>query len=99
MSEQTAALIEQELNSIPEKYLADFNSAHEGYAVILEEVRELEGEVFFGEKKARAEYDNDLNPIYREKESKRLHQERMRKECIQVAAMCIRFIQELTPLK
>ncbi|MFD2961343.1 MULTISPECIES: hypothetical protein [Olivibacter] len=48
---RTVELIDLELKSIPEKYHKDFNSAHEGYAVLLEEVRELENEVFFGEKR------------------------------------------------
>jgi hypothetical protein len=72
-------LIDSELKSIPEKYQKDFNSNHEGYAVLLEEVRELENEVFFGEKK------NGDN-----------HKNRLRQEAVQIAAMAVRFIQELT---
>jgi len=68
---------------LPEIYAnSNFNSSHEGYAVILEEVRELEQQVFFGFKAA------GRNPAN--------HKQRMREECIQVAAMCVRFIQELT---
>ena len=75
----TVELIDYELKSIPEKYQKDFNSTHEGYAVLLEEVRELENEVFFGEKK------NGVN-----------HKMRLRQEAVQVAAMAVRIIQELT---
>lgn len=76
---KTSKLIDLELRSIPEKYHRNFSSVHEGYAVLLEEVRELENEVFFGEKK------NGDN-----------HKQRLREEAIQVAAMAVRIIQELT---
>ena len=95
--EKTQHLIEDELASIPEKYQKDFNSTHEGYAVILEEVRELETEVFFGEKAARIDA---INNGYQGDEIKavatKTHREKMKKECVQIAAMCVRFIQELT---
>lgn len=81
LNEKTAVLIQEELQSIPEKYQKNFNSTHEGYAVILEEVRELEHEVFFGAKMQATEG---------------MHKQRMREECVQIAAMCARFIQELT---
>ncbi len=92
----TAVLIDSELRNIPEKYQKNFNSTHEGYAVILEEVRELENEVFFGEKKCRDKYKNDLNKDWAKEQADKDHKERMREECTQIAAMCARFIQELT---
>jgi hypothetical protein len=92
---ETMAMIKMELNNIPEKYQKNFNSTHEGYAVILEEVCELEQEVFFGEKKAREQFKNDLNKEWAKEQAEILHKERMREECIQIAAMCARFIQEL----
>ncbi len=52
-----------------------FNSAHEGYAVLLEEVRELEAEVFENRKFRSLK--------------------RMRAESIQIAAMAIRFIEDI----
>lgn len=54
---------------------APFNSAHEGYAVILEELDELWEEV--------------------RKNQKVRSVERMRKEAIQVAAMALRFIEDV----
>jgi len=51
------------------------NSAHEGYAVILEELDELWEHV-----RAQTE-DRDV--------------QEMRKECIQIAAMAMRFIQDV----
>jgi GH15 family glucan-1,4-alpha-glucosidase len=51
-----------------------FNSLHEGYAILLEEVNELWDEV-------------------RKKESDPAH---LRHEAVQVAAMALRFISELT---
>lgn len=89
LDQYTIQLIRNELSLIPEKYQKDFNSAHEGYAVILEEVRELEQEVFFGEKalKERFNFPSDKIEYH--------HKARMREECIQIAAMCVRFIQEI----
>ncbi|MGD0497562.1 MAG: hypothetical protein ABSC23_03900 [Bryobacteraceae bacterium] len=52
-----------------------FNSAHEGYAVILEEMDELKAEVW------KRHHDADL----------------MRKEAVQVAAMAIRFLVDISP--
>jgi hypothetical protein len=84
---ETIDLIKKELESIPEKFHKPFNSKHEGYGVLLEEVRELEQEVFFGEKVARN--NNSLDPG-------KHHKQRIREEAVQVAAMAIRIIQELT---
>lgn len=55
---------------------APMNSAHEGWAVIMEELDELWEEV----RKRRALRDRD----------------RMRREAIQVAAMAIRFVLDVT---
>ena len=52
-----------------------FNSAHEGYAVLLEEVEELKAWVW------RKRSERDLAA--------------MTKECIQVAAMALRFITDV----
>lgn len=102
---ETSEAIKHELENIPEEYRnSDFNSIHEGYAVILEEVRELEQEVFFGKKKAKADFMKPDYPIDKQLEHEKqftsgatiLHKKRMREECIQIAAMCARFIQELT---
>lgn len=51
-----------------------FNSAHEGYAILLEEVDELKAEVW------KSKHDK----------------KEMRAEAIQVAAMAVRFVDELT---
>lgn len=96
LEQQTANQIDTELRNIPEKYQKNFNSTHEGYAVILEEVRELEQEVFFGEKKCREKFEGDLNREWAKDAADKMHKDRMREECIQIAAMCARFIQELT---
>lgn len=52
-----------------------FNSAHEGFAVLLEEVDELKFHVWTNQKR------RDI--------------ESMRKECIQIAAMALRFAHEI----
>lgn len=102
LSPEVAHIIRSELENIPEKYArTNFNSIHEGYAVILEEVRELEQEVFFGEKKAletvnMADVQLRLSKDEVKVAAMFLHKERMREECVQIAAMCVRFIQELT---
>jgi hypothetical protein len=52
-----------------------FTSAHEGYAILLEEVDELKEEVW-------------KKPALRSRDA-------MRKEAVQVAAMAIRFVQDV----
>lgn len=66
--------VERELRTALERF-KPFNSAHEGYAVLLEEVDELKAEVW--------------------KNQKRRDYPAMRKECIQVAAMAVRFAIEI----
>lgn len=96
----TADLIDKELKSIPEKYHKNFNSTHEGYAVLLEEVRELEHVVFFGEKECKnhvkEKYKHDVHKDVIEKEAEYIHRNRLREEAVQIAAMAVRIIQELT---
>lgn len=57
-----------------------FNSSHEGYAVLLEEVDELWDVV-------------KLNPKKIDGDGKKIRNQRMREEAIQVAAMAIRFVK------
>ena len=66
--------IEAELDEAKAKYMG-FNSNHEGYAVILEELDEL-WDIIKASKLTSADG-------------------RMKKECIQIAAMAIRFIEDL----
>lgn len=80
----------------------EFNSTHEGYAVLLEEVRELENEIFFGKKKTEIEFlssvteANALDLNFIKNETNKIHKQKIREEAIQVAAMCVRIITELT---
>ena len=83
--------IKKEVERAKALHPGEFHNAHEGYAVLLEEVRELENEVFFGYKKAF----NELT-ISAKESVVELHQARMREECIQIAAMAVRFASELT---
>ena len=91
LDSKTALLIDDEMKSIPEKYHKPFNSVHEALGVIREEYLELEQEIFFGEKQAQKEIDF-FDEGQTAKEVNRL---RIKKEAIQVAAMCARLIQEL----
>jgi hypothetical protein len=85
--------IRTELESIPEKYQKPFSSVHEGLAVLREEYVELENEIFFGEKKAQDHlYAKDDYPL----DPKVIWKEKIRREAVQVAAMAVRIIQELT---
>jgi len=90
LQHKTAVLLNEELMSIPEKYQRNFASMYEGLGVLREEYVELEQEIFFGEKIAKKDMKG-LEGDYRE-----LHKNRVRKEAIQVAAMAVRIIQELT---
>lgn len=93
LNPQTAQLIKDEMESIPEKFQKRFNSLHEGLSVLREEYVELEQEIFFGEKKAEKHpYANDLSPL----DPKIIWKEKVKREAIQVAAMACRIIQELT---
>lgn len=67
-------MVKGELMMAREKHPA-FHSAHEGYAVILEELDELKEEVW--KKNSKRDITN------------------MRRECIQVAAMAVRFHLDL----
>lgn len=77
---ETMQLITTELANLPHEYASkDFASEAEAIAVIREEYLELENEVFWGRKQSA-----------NEKEWK----DKMRAEAVQLAAVCIRFIQE-----
>lgn len=91
LHEKSIALIKAELESIPKKYQKTFNSTHEGLSVLREEYLELEKEIYFGEKEVIARFHQD-NPIAAAK----FHRRRIQIEAVQVAAMAIRIIQELT---
>lgn len=93
LKKETAEAIRIEMESIPEKYQKPFNSVHEGLAVLREEYVELENEIFFGEKIAKAHpYANDSTPL----DHRIIWKEKIKREAIQVAAMAARIIQELT---
>lgn len=62
-----------------------FNNAHEGYAVILEEVEELWADVRTNPQKA---YPEAIDPQQR-------HRTKMRAEAIQIAAMAVRFAEDV----
>lgn len=78
-----------------ELHPGEFHNAHEGYAVLLEEVRELEHAVFFGKKECATAVKDDLSPEYRRTETESMHKKMMAEECIQIAAMALRFYSEL----
>lgn len=94
---KTIDLIRVEMESIPKEYHKPFNSNHEGYAILKEEVDELWDEIKNGEKRIKSQ-------LYAESQAsngfmdavKKHHKEKIREEAIQVAAMAIRIIQELT---
>jgi hypothetical protein len=81
-----AQAVEDSYNEVvraKETYKTNFTSSHEGYAVLLEEVDELWDEVKKNPRKMEGGQEE--------------HRRLMRKEAIQVAAMALRFISELTP--
>ncbi len=79
--------VARELARAREKF-PPFHSAHEGYAVLLEEVEELKREVFWGPTKMPA-----VHPLELTREHQRIAL--MRAEAIQVAAMAVRFIEDV----
>jgi tetrahydromethanopterin S-methyltransferase subunit G len=97
-------LVLQELDSATGKFGA-FNSTHEGYAVILEEMDELEDEV----ERIRGEWNykeikdrfnkikKSLNFLWGDIKDQKSEESRRRmlSEAIQVAAMSIRFIHDI----
>ena len=93
LKQNTVELIRAELASIPEKYQAPFPSEHHGLGVLREEYVELENEIFFGEKKAYELHWTSTEPFTTSDE---MWKSNIRKEAVQVAAMAIRIIQELT---
>jgi hypothetical protein len=100
---ETVEMIAREMESIPDKYQKPFNSTHEGYAVLLEEVREIEHVVFFGEKESKVEAEAMRNgigepftPELRKAKASMLQKSKLREEAVQIAAMACRIIQELT---
>lgn len=104
LTKQVADEIRREMESIPEKYQKPFNSGHEGYAVLLEEVEELKDEIFFGEKKHKKIVQWSMNvdptkvgkPSVSDEDAAMAHRAAIRNEAIQVAAMACRIVQELT---
>lgn len=52
-SQQVSLDIQKELIRARSKHCRGMNSAHEGYAVLLEEVREVEQEVFHGKDRSK----------------------------------------------
>ena len=89
--------IVKEYKSAAKKF-SKFNSAHEGYAVLLEEVDELWDVVKLNPDKIEVQprltifmADEESDKIIADLQKKK-HQEMMRKEAIQVAAMALRFV-------
>lgn len=74
--------VENEVLNAKKKYPSDFNSGHEGIAVLEEEFLELQKEIFWGFK----EWNGD----------KLTHKNHIREEARQVAAMAFRIMVELT---
>jgi hypothetical protein len=80
----------------------DFHNAHEGFAVLKEEVDELWENVKLNPKRIDvslvypAMTPDDVVAKMRQEKQCEIHRQRMREEAIQVAAMAIRFAAELT---
>lgn len=100
LKQEVVELIRAELASIPEKN-HNFRNVHEGLGVLREEYLELEDEMFFGEK--RCKETTRRNPFYVNASDHDISttadgmwKYAIRQEAVQVAAMAIRIIQELT---
>ncbi len=89
----TIDLIRQEIDLIPEKYQKKFNSPHEGYAILKEEVDELWEQIKNGEKRIKKQLGREPDFTH---DVDYYHKKAIREEAVQVAAMACRIIQELT---
>jgi hypothetical protein len=90
-------LVAQEIKRAKKLHPGNFNSVHEGLSVLEEEVQELRDEIFFGKKRAQNKFaDKLLDPKWSKEEGLKLHKKRIKEEAVQVAAMAIRIINELT---
>ena len=87
--------IEQEVNRAKLLHPGEFHIAHEGYAVLLEEVRELEQAVFFGRKQCKLNRSEHMKGAELEAQIAVDYKNMMREEAIQIAAMAVRFANEL----
>jgi hypothetical protein len=95
MNKEIEALVKRELEEA-NKIHPQFNSTHEGYAVILEETEELAEESEEIEKIIRTWWaylrkDEDIDIQKRRVEKIRIHAVNAVKEAIQVIAMCDKF--------
>jgi len=85
--------VTEELERAESKF-APFNSAHEGYAVLLEEVDELWDVVKLNPKKIQYSLSHpDSQPPNKRAWQQKQHHKMMRAEAIQVAAMAMRFVK------
>jgi hypothetical protein len=90
---EIVSVIIDELEKATKKF-GNFNSAHEGYAVILEEMDELWDIVKLNPVKIKATDRRFFSRQMKEIWQNHTHKEMMKKEVIQVAAMAIRFIRD-----
>lgn len=95
MNKEIEALVKRELEEANKTH-PQFNSTHEGYAVILEETEELAEESEEIEKIIRTWWaylrkDEDIGIQKRRVEKIRIHAVNAVKEAIQVIAMCDKF--------
>ena len=93
LKNETIDLIRQEMASIPEEYHEPMPTNHHGYAVLQEEVDELWDVIKDGEKQIKKQLRLES---HLEGTVQHYHKRRMKEEAIQIAAMAIRIIQELT---
>lgn len=96
-SESIDQAVAYELQNVVKKYGATYNSEHEGYAVLLEEVEEAASEMIFVkgilEKFWESIKCNKVNNelLYFVKQ----HALRLAEEAVQVCAVCERFLETI----
>lgn len=79
---ETVGYIAEEVQRAKQLHPGEFHNMHEALGVLREEYIELENEVFFGFKKVGKDRD--------------IYNKNVKEEAIQLAAMCVRLITELT---
>jgi hypothetical protein len=92
----TFNLISYELLKTPEQLQKPLGNLHEGFEALLGKAEELQKEILLGRELVEKEIGISVPIEMREEAAGIIHKSKIRDEAVQVAAMAVRIIQELT---